>query len=88
MVKGLFAAALFCAATAGAAAVERSVLPISPATCSCKGKGDCTCAKGQCRCKNCGNAAHRQMMVPLQGQTENTRLPTTARGEARGGTAI
>lgn len=91
MAKGLAAVVLFFAATAGASALERSLFqagaPVK-ATCSCKGKGDCTCPKGQCRCKNCGNGARLKLMESLQGNTANTRLPDTARGEARGGVAI
>lgn len=58
------------------------------ATCSCKNAGDCTCAKGQCKCKSCGRSAKR-VIEAIQGTTETTRLPNTARrDDARGGVSI
>ena len=83
-LKSLALGALFLASTAGAASVEKSLFG-AQATCSCKGKGDCTCPKGQCKCKACGNGAQRKVFEALKGSTETTRLPETARYDARGG---
>jgi hypothetical protein len=72
-----------------------------PATCNCRSASDCTCPRGQCKCRNCG--AHSKaasssknpakasqkpkpvMIESLQGSTEKTKLPETARHDARGG---
>ena len=84
--------ALFLASTAGAASVEKTLFGTSPAvsaTCSCKGKGDCTCPRGKCQCKNCGNHAKpTKVFETLKGANETTRLPETARYDARGGVFI
>lgn len=58
-------------------------------TCNCKNAAECTCPKGKCKCKNCGNAAKTKMFESLKGAKETTRLPDTARIEdARAGTLI
>lgn len=78
--------AVFFASSAFASSVEKVVFDGAQATCSCKNKGDCTCARGQCKCKNCGNGAKGTKLVEsLKGATETTRLPETARYDARGG---
>jgi hypothetical protein len=57
------------------------------ATCNCKNAADCTCPRGQCKCKNCGG--HRKTMTDsLKGTSEKTKLPETARHDARGGVFI
>jgi len=86
-LKSLAVGALFLASTAGAATVERTFFG-TLATCSCKGKGDCTCAKGQCKCKACGNGSKAKVFEALKGSNDNTRLPETARYDARGGVFI
>lgn len=59
------------------------------ATCNCKSAADCTCPRGQCKCKSCGNHAHQKTMTDsLKGSTERTKLPETARHDARGGVFI
>ena len=55
------------------------------ATCNCKNAGDCTCPRGQCKCKNCGAHNKPTMLESLKGNTEKTLLPETARHDARGG---
>lgn len=91
-IKSIAVGILFLASTAGAATVERNVFgALAPATCSCKGKGDCTCAKGQCKCKSCGNGAKgstKKVFEALKGSNETTKLPNTARLDARGGVFI
>lgn len=85
--KSLAVGALFLASTAGAATVEKSAFGLQ-ATCSCKGKGDCTCPRGQCKCKSCGNSVKKPVFENLKGSNETTRLPDTARLDARGGVFI
>lgn len=81
--------ALFLATTAGAATVEKTFFGNAPkATCSCKSKGDCTCPRGQCKCKNCGNHVKSVVFEPVKGSKESTRLPDTAKVDARGGVFI
>jgi hypothetical protein len=91
-IKSIAVGFLFLASTAGAATVEKNVFgAINPATCSCKGKGDCTCPKGQCKCKSCGNGAtttKKNVFEALKGSDESTKLPDTARLDARGGVFI
>ncbi len=89
-LKSLAVGLLFIASTAGAATVERSFFGTlqTGATCSCKGKGDCTCPKGQCKCKNCGESNKAKVFEALKGSNETTVLPDTARLDARGGVFI
>jgi hypothetical protein len=93
-IKSIAVGILFLASTAGASTVERSFfgsLSATKATCSCKGKGDCTCAKGQCKCKSCGNGSHgnkAKVFEALKGSNETTKLPDTARLDAHGGVFI
>lgn len=61
------------------------------ATCSCGGRGDCTCKKGQCKCKNCHH--HRLQLKPvyerLDGATQTGQVPNTAvQRDARAGSFI
>ncbi|MEW5737453.1 MAG: hypothetical protein AB1938_00920 [Myxococcota bacterium] len=80
--------ALLVGSAAGATALEKSFLSTN-ATCNCKGPGDCTCPKGQCKCKKCGNGARPGAVIKtLQGSPETTRLPDTARHDAHGGVFI
>lgn len=58
------------------------------ATCNCKNSADCTCPRGQCKCKNCGAHHKAPMFESLKGSTERTRLPETARHDAHGGVFI
>lgn len=58
------------------------------ATCNCKSAADCTCPRGQCKCKNCGAHQKATMFDSLKGNSEKTRLPDTARLDARGGVFI
>jgi hypothetical protein len=88
-LKRFAVGALFLASTAGAATVEKTFFGTGPsATCSCKGKGDCTCPRGQCKCKGCGNSAKTKVFESLKGSNETTQLPDTARYDARGGVFI
>jgi hypothetical protein len=81
--------ALLIGSTAGATGVQKAVLGGTGATCNCKGPGDCTCPKGQCKCKKCGSSAKPGMLIKtLQGTSETTRLPDTARHDAHGGVFI
>jgi hypothetical protein len=62
---------------------------VKKATCQCKNKGECTCAKDKCKCKGC--ELHKKTMnlvAPLRGQSETTQLPDTAHVDARGGIFI
>jgi hypothetical protein len=87
--KTLAFGALLLGSSAGATAVEKALLGAS-ATCNCKGSGDCTCPKGQCKCSKCGNGAHAKPRVikTLEASPETTRLPETARHDAHGGVFI
>lgn len=87
LVRTVAVSALFLASTVGAATVEKAAFA-APATCSCKGKGDCTCPRGQCKCRNCGSGAKAKVFEALKGASETTRLPDTARHDARGGVFI
>ena len=86
--KHLALGALLFGTTAGAGGFETPELSLQ-ATCNCKGKGDCTCPKGECKCKNCGNGAKKARVYDaLKGSNQTTRLPDTARLEAHGGVFI
>lgn len=90
MFKTFAMTAFFVAASANAATVEKTFFGTAPkkATCGCKGKGDCTCPRGQCKCKTCGIHAKPVMFEAVKGSKESTRLPDTARVDARGGVFI
>jgi uncharacterized low-complexity protein len=65
----------------------QTVLPVAQATCECKTKGEHTCAKDKCK----ASEAHQRvpkMAEPLTGSHDSTRLPDTARLDARGGIFI
>lgn len=82
-------AAMSVGFTAFAAPFDRPVLGTRPgATCNCKNASDCTCPRGQCKCKNCGAHHKATMLESLKGSSEKTRLPDTARHDARGGVFI
>lgn len=87
MMRTLAIGALLMAPVVNAAGLEKSVLGVD-ATCGCKGPGDCTCPKDKCKCKNCGHAKKARVFDSLQGASETTRLPDTARLDARGGVFI
>ncbi|MBL8912350.1 MAG: hypothetical protein JNM17_16785 [Archangium sp.] len=90
-IRSIALGVVFFASAASAAAVEKAAFGVQ-ATCSCKSKGDCTCPRGECKCKNCGNGAASknkvQVFETLKGANETTRLPDTARYDARGGVFI
>jgi hypothetical protein len=87
-LKSFAVGACFFATSAGATGLEKAALGPVHETCSCKGKGDCTCPKGTCKCKNCGNGRKARMFDPVKGAQETTILPETARYDARGGVFI
>ncbi len=59
------------------------------AKCSCRNAGDCTCKKGECKCKACGNGkAKLQVFETLRGDERKLELPQNARYEATGGVFI
>lgn len=87
ILKSLAVGALFLASTGGASTVEQTFF-VPKATCSCKGKGDCTCPKGQCKCRACGNGNKVKVFEALKGSKDVTELPETARYDARGGVFI
>lgn len=44
--------------------------------CKCEGAGDCTCAKGQCKCSKCGNTRQRyKVMESLRERREAHERP-------------
>lgn len=90
MMKAFAVGAVVLAVPAFASSAELRVLEeAAPASCSCKNAADCTCPKGQCKCKNCGGGERRKMFDSLKGATETTRLPDTARNDdARAGVLI
>lgn len=54
--------------------------------CRCSGSGDCTCKKGQCRCKNCNNKGHKNRVAPsVVGKAVVAPSVTPVRAEARAG---
>jgi len=53
--------------------------------CSCHSAADCTCKKGQCKCKAC---KHKRMVEPVKGTLDALKLPTEARWEATSGVFI
>ncbi|MCA3011119.1 MAG: hypothetical protein INH41_01835 [Myxococcaceae bacterium] len=82
-------AVLWVGFSALAAPLDRPALGSQPkATCNCKNASDCTCPRGQCKCKNCGAHHKATMFESLKGTTEKTQLPDTARHDARGGVFI
>lgn len=53
--------------------------------CSCSNASDCTCKKGQCKCKGC---KPKRMVDPVKGQSDALQLPTEARLDASVGVFI
>lgn len=82
------------APAANAAGVLGPVDEILAATCSCKGAGDCTCKKGQCKCKKCSKHHQRngfqetRLIEPVNGVIRTLEVPQNARYDATGGVAI
>ena len=61
------------------------------ATCTCTGKGDCTCKKGSCECKKCGKhhgVKETTFVEPLKGASRTPNLPDSGRLDASAGTFI
>ncbi len=60
------------------------------ATCTCNGKGDCTCKKGTCQCKKCGKHGVKKtpFVEPLKGASLSPSLPDSARIDATAGIFI
>ncbi|MBL8922907.1 MAG: hypothetical protein JNJ54_28925 [Myxococcaceae bacterium] len=84
----LAAVSMGFASFAFASPIDRPLGGSTSATCNCKSAADCTCPRGQCKCKNCGAHQKPQMFDSLKGSSERTRLPDTARHDARGGVFI
>ncbi len=87
------------ASSTGKAASSPNVLApvdeVLSATCSCSGPSDCTCKKGQCKCKKCSKhhgvksgAGSTRLMEPLQHQRQSPTLPKNAAQQATGGVLI
>jgi hypothetical protein len=66
------------------------------ATCNCEGPSDCTCKKGQCKCKKCpkhhgatGGAnpgvKKTQLLTPVHGGSDSAELPANAPLDASAG---
>jgi hypothetical protein len=55
------------------------------AKCSCESKADCTCKKGQCKCKKCGG--RHEVLEALQGQSGGQPLQD-ARYDASAGVML
>ena len=86
-IKVMAVGALALAMPVGASGFELAAH--AKATCGCKNAADCTCPKGQCKCKNCGTHNRTRIIETLKGSNETTRLPDTAkRDDARGGVFI
>ena len=65
------------------------------ATCSCSGPSDCTCKKGECKCKKCSKhhgvkkgTGSTRLMEPLQHQQRSPVLPKDVQQHATGGVLI
>lgn len=56
--------------------------PESAAKCRCSSAADCTCKKGECKCKSCKPS--RQVLERLQGQAQQP-APPPAREQASAG---
>lgn len=72
--------------------VLRPVDEILSATCNCGGPADCTCKKGECKCKKC-DKHHRGvqktlLLEPLRGVPVRPELPADARYDATAGVFI
>jgi hypothetical protein len=59
------------------------------ATCSCQSASDCTCKKGQCKCKKCGAGRARGKVIDsLQEAVRPAPLPNKAQRDASAGLFI
>jgi hypothetical protein len=65
------------------------------ATCNCSGPSDCTCKKGECKCKKCSKqhgvkpgTGSTRLIEPLKNQQQSPELPQNARHDATGGVLI
>ena len=73
----------------GHAALVQAGRALLAAKCSCDSKADCTCKKGQCKCKNC--KGRHDMVEPLQeqGTTQAVDAPAgSARNDATAGVLL
>jgi hypothetical protein len=75
------------AATAHEALAEEG-RQLLAAKCSCESKADCTCKKGECKCKKCGG--RHEVLEALQGQSGGQPLQHTrdAHGDASAGVML
>ena len=71
--------------------ILKPVDDVLAATCNCSGPADCTCKKGECKCKKC-EKHHRiqktQLLEPLNGTPVTPVLPENARYDATAGVFI
>ena len=64
------------------------------ATCNCGSASDCTCKKGECRCKKCQQngvkteGGSTRLMEPLKNQQRSPEVPQNARHDATAGVLI
>lgn len=64
------------------------------ATCDCGGPSDCTCKKGECKCKKCSRHQVKPavkktlLMEPINGRHRSPVLPQNARFDATAGIMI
>lgn len=80
VMKAVAASALVVATSAGATGVDKAFKIDQPSTCKATDK----------KCEQKAKPAHKARVLfdALQGGSESTRLPDTARYDARGGTLI
>lgn len=86
-------------AATGTASTEAHVLApvdeVLAATCNCGSASDCTCKKGECRCKKCSKSGVKpapggstRLIEPLKNQPRILEVPQNALHEATGGILI